>query len=302
MNTHNTTLSDQELHAYVDGTLSEERRAEVDLLLEQDEALAARVGDYFSLNTMLRERYDRVLDEPLPQRLRAVVTTASTSKPGRAWGAAANWPQFASMAAMLVFGIGVGLSYNALHGSGSNDSSGFNTAQSTNVTAARYNEPITNFAQQAAIAHVVYAPDTQHPVEIGQDHEQDLVKWLSSRIGMDVHPPSLAASGYQLIGGRLLPGNEGPIAQFMYNDAHGERVTLCISRRHTQTKTTAFRLYQDGPVNVFYWVDGDIGYAVSGGIDHQQLLGLAHDIYAQLTMANPGGTSNDRSTMPVATD
>lgn len=298
MSQNNTTISDQELHAYVDGTLPEERRAIVDRLLEQDEALAARVGDYFSLNAMLRERYDRVLEEPLPQRLRASVA-ASMAQPGRKWGAAANWPQFASMAAMLVFGIGVGLSYNALRGGVSMSAA---PLQGGSLTATRYNEPMTNFVQQAAIAHVVYAPDMQHPVEIGQDHEQDLVKWLSSRIGMDVRPPSLAASGFQLIGGRLLPGTDGPIAQFMYNDAHGERVTLCISRRHAPTKTTAFRLYQDGPVNVFYWVDGDIGYAVSGGIDHQQLLGLAHDIYAQLTMANSGAASGVASGHAVTAD
>jgi len=286
MSQQNPTISDQELHAYVDGTLSEARRATVDQLLEQDEALAARIGDYFSLNTMLHDRYDRVLDEPVPERLRSALKPV---KPGKSWGAAANWPQFASMAAMLVFGVGVGLSYNALRPGNPAPAVGAAGETGGGLTATRYTEGITNFAQQAAIAHVVYAPDVQHPVEIGEDHEQDLVKWLSSRIGMDVHPPSLANSGFQLIGGRLLPGNDGPIAQFMYNDAHGERVTLCISRRHAQTKTTAFRLYQDGPVNVFYWVDGDIGYAVSGGIDHQLLLNLAHDVYAQLTMANPGG-------------
>lgn len=274
MNQANPTISDQELHAYVDGTLAEDRRAAIDQLLEQDEALAAKVGDYFSLNTMLHERYDRVLDEPVPARLKPRLH--------RSWREAANWPQFAGMAAMLVFGIGVGLSYNALRpGSRALPAASADGA----YTAARYNEGIGNFAQQAAIAHVVYSPDAEHPVEIGEDHEQELVKWLSSRIGMDVRPPSLANSGFQLIGGRLLPGSDGPIAQFMYNDVHGERVTLCISRRNAQTKTTAFRLYQDGPVNVFYWVDGDVGYAVSGGIDRQVLLGLAHDVYAQLTNA-----------------
>jgi anti-sigma factor RsiW len=283
MNQANTPISDQELHAYVDGTLEDERRELIDQLMEQDEGLAARIGDYFSLNTMLHERYDRVLDEPIPERLKPKIR--------KSWREAANWPQFAGMAAMLVFGVGVGLSYNALKPSNGQGSGPSSTGSGGDYTATRYNESITNFAHQAAIAHVVYAPDTQHPVEIGEDHEQDLVKWLSSRIGMDVRPPSLANSGFQLIGGRLLPGNDGPIAQFMYNDVHGQRVTLCISRRTTQTKTTAFRLYQDGPVNVFYWVDGDIGYAVSGGIDHQVLLSLAHDVYAQLTSAAPNAAA-----------
>jgi anti-sigma factor RsiW len=41
-------------------------------------------------------------------------------------------------------------------------------------------------------------------------------------------------------------------------------------------------------VNVFYWVDGDYGYAVSGGIDRKVMLQIAHDVYAQLTSATPG--------------
>jgi anti-sigma factor RsiW len=41
-------------------------------------------------------------------------------------------------------------------------------------------------------------------------------------------------------------------------------------------------------VNVFYWVDGDYGYAVSGGIDRKVLLQLSHDVYAQLTAVKGG--------------
>jgi anti-sigma factor RsiW len=69
----------------------------------------------------------------------------------------------------------------------------------------------------------------------------------------------------------------------MYRGPGDERVTLCISHRKVNSNTTAFKLYQDGPVNVFYWVDGDYGYAVSGGIDRNVLLQLSHDVYAQLT-------------------
>jgi len=269
MNPQRPSISDQDLHAYVDGVLPEAQRAALDAQLEHDPQRAAELSDYFALNNMLHERYDRVLTEPLPERLKPRVRAR--------WRAALNWPQFAGMAATLVIGVGLGLGYGAMQtrGAGAPHGGGF--------TATRYNDSGANFAQQAAIAHVVYSPDTQHPVEIGQDHEQELVKWLSSRIGMNVRPPSLVNSGFQLIGGRLLPGADGPIAQFMYNDARGERITLCISRRKVETSTTAFRLYQDGPVNVFYWIDGDIGYAVSGGIDHTTLLSLAHDVYAQLT-------------------
>jgi anti-sigma factor RsiW len=144
------------------------------------------------------------------------------------------------------------------------------------------------FARQAAVAHVVYMPAIDRPAAMTADHEQDFVQWLSDRLGINVHPPMLSKSGFNLSGGRLLPGADGPTAQFMYRGPNGERVTLCISRRQVNSNTTAFKLYQDGPVNVFYWVDGDFGYAVSGGIDRKELLQLSHDVYSQLTGAAPG--------------
>jgi hypothetical protein len=49
---------------------------------------------------------------------------------------------------------------------------------------------------------------------------------------------------------------------------------------------------------VFYWIDGDFGYAVSGGIDRKALLELSHDVYAQLTANGtvPSGASGAGST------
>jgi anti-sigma factor RsiW len=74
----------------------------------------------------------------------------------------------------------------------------------------------------------------------------------------------------------------------MYRESKDERVTPCISHRNANTNTTAFKLYRDGSVNLFYRVDGNFGYAVSGGIDRSVLLQLSHDVYAQLTAAPRG--------------
>jgi anti-sigma factor RsiW len=140
-----------------------------------------------------------------------------------------------------------------------------------------------NFVHEAALAHVVYMPEVARPDAMGASQEQDFVQWLANRLGTDVHPPMLSRSGFELAGGRLLPGPDGDVAQFMYRNAKGERVTLCISHRKVSSNTTAFKLYEDGPVSVFYWIDGDFGYALSGGIDRKVLLQLSHDVYAQLT-------------------
>ncbi|SMG58903.1 anti-sigma factor family protein [Paraburkholderia susongensis] len=269
-------IGEEDLHAYVDGTLSDERRAEVERALEQNAELATRVSDYFSLNNLFHERYDRVLSEPVPKRLQMNAPRRSRM--------AANWPrfaaQFAGMAAALVLGVGIGM-----HKSGDLIAPVALDHVNTRAVSA---DSAEGFARQAAVAHVVYMPSVVRPSDMSADHEQDFVQWLANRLGTSVHPPMLSKSGFSLSGGRLLPGADGPTAQFMYSGPNGERVTLCISRRRENANTTAFKLYQAGPVNVFYWVDGDFGYAVSGGIDRKELLQLAHDVYAQLTGVAPG--------------
>lgn len=268
-------VTEDEIHAYVDGTLSGSRRADIERELERNPDLAARVSDYFSLNTLMRDRYDRVLSEPVPERLRPVPEAGSTVRRTRE---AANWPRFAGLAAALVIGVGIGW---GTHFGTSAMSSSPGGADLHTVSA----DSSELLARQAALAHVVYMPEVVRPDNMsGSAQEQDFVQWLADRLGTNVHPPMLEKSGFELSGGRLMPGdNGGQVALFMYHNAQGERLTLAISHRRVSSNTTAFKLYQDGPVNVFYWVDGDFGYAVSGGMDRNVLLQVSHDVYSQLT-------------------
>src|SRR5439155_16750884 len=76
--------------------------------------------------------------------------------------------------------------------------------------------------------------------------------WLSKRLGTEIKPPSLKPIGSELIGGRLLPGDSGQVAQFMYHDATGQRLTLYVTRETPKLANqpeTAFRFGRDGPVN-----------------------------------------------------
>ena len=60
------------------------------------------------------------------------------------------------------------------------------------------------------------------------DQEAHLVAWLSKRLGTQLKIPQLSGLGFNLVGGRLLPGDQGPVAQFMYQDAQGQRLTLYV--------------------------------------------------------------------------
>jgi anti-sigma factor RsiW len=68
----------------------------------------------------------------------------------------------------------------------------------------------------------------------------------------------------------------------MYHDSTGQRLTLYVSNENAVNRDTGFRFAQEGPVNVFYWVDGKFGYALSAGIAQNELARVATAVYDQL--------------------
>lgn len=266
-----TPISEHELHAYVDGLLPEDGRARVEAWLLEHPEEAARVQAYRSHNEALHRLFSPVAEEPLPDHLRQLATPpagadfppAAVNPKKRVFLPSGSMLRIAASVAIAIFS---GLAGWLGHGH----------------FAAREMAHAVPLSRQAAIAHVVYSPDIRRPVELGADQEEALVKWLSKRLGVAVNPPRLGAQGYELIGGRLLPGNSGPVAQFMYQDASGQRLTLYLSTENARPQDAGFRFAREGEVNVFYWVDGRFGYALSAGMDKGELARIATAVYDQL--------------------
>lgn len=255
-------ITEDELQAYVDDALTEEHRAAVEEHLDRHPADAERVAAYRAQKLALKALFQPMLDEPLPDRLHAL-TVQPLRAPAGGWRSGL-WQRLAAGVFIAALGGAGGWLAHGQYGSGDR--------------MAR----LVPLSHQAAIAHVVYSPDVRRPVEIAADQEEALVKWLSKRLGTPVRPPKLGGLGYELVGGRLLPGNSGPVAQFMYHDASGQRMTLYVTTEGTEKRDTGFRFAREGPVNVFYWVDGKFGYALSAGIDKGELAKVATAVYDQL--------------------
>lgn len=254
-------ITEADLHAYVDGLLPMARRVEIQDYLAARPDEAARLDAYRAQNAALHALFDPVLDEPVPGRLTATQPL--------------GYGMLQRVAAGITIAFFSGSIGWVLHGARDTD---MRVAQ--NSSAVLQQE--SRLVHQAAIAHVVYSPDVRHPVEIGADQEDQLVTWLSKRLGTPIHPPRLGKLGFELIGGRLLPGDSGPVAQFMYNNTAGQRLTLYVSTDQAKNKDTGFRFAEQGPVNVFYWIDGKFGYALSAGINKAELSKIATAVYDQL--------------------
>ena len=144
---------------------------------------------------------------------------------------------------------------------------------------------------RAAVAYAVYQPEQRHPVEVAADQQEHLVQWLSKRLARPLTVPGLQAQGFELVGGRLLPGEHGARAQFMYQNAAGQRITLYLGALDGAPLET-FRFDQQGPVASFYWVERGFGYAITGELPRPALQALATVVYEQLqhAPAQPAGT------------
>ena len=259
-----TTLpvSDEDLQAYADGQLAGSRREAVEQALARDPSLGARVGAIREQNVELRHAVDPWLAERVPPRL-----IAAAEGPTHRGMLRRAWPALAA-AATLVAGIGIGW-------------------LARDVVLERAGTP-TSFAQEAAFTHALYSAEQRRPVEVWANEEASLARWLTRRTGTSVHITDLTAHGFTLVGGRLLSGNQKPAGLLMYENADKQRITLQwrLSRdKHADIGETAFRYVNQNGVGVFYWIDDDCEYAVSGPFDRTQLLGYARVIYGQLAAA-----------------
>jgi anti-sigma factor RsiW len=256
-------IGEADLHAFVDGQLDGPRRAELEAYLAEHEAPRLQVARWQAQKEALQGFYAPVMEEPIPMRLTSLPAT-------RRWG----WGSLAAGVAIAI------VSANAAwfaRGAWAPPEPARSASAILPLT-----EAAGTFYERAAIAHAVYAPEVRRPVEVGGDQEQALATWLSKRLGATINAPKLSNISYELVGGRLLPGGSGPVAQFMYANPAGQRLTLYVTRE-AAGKKTAFQFKQDGPVNVFYWVDEHFGYAISGAADRAELLRVSEEVYKQLS-------------------
>jgi anti-sigma factor RsiW len=246
------SVTEFDLHAYIDGMLPEVRRTAIEEYLAGHSEDAERLRAYRRQIEELHALFDPVLEEPVPGRL-IEVRRSRWLRPSL---------RSALIAAWLGLGGVIGWHMQA-----------YNSSRVAETTA---------WAHRAAVAHVIYSPEVRHPVEVGADQETHLVNWLSKRLGAQLKVPHLGGVGYTLVGGRLLPGDSGPVAQFMYQDGKGLRLTLYVRTNPDDTRETAFRFAQENKVGVFYWLDNKLGYALSGEIEKAELLRVATAVYRQL--------------------
>jgi anti-sigma factor RsiW len=254
-------ISEDELHAYVDGELPSDRRAAVEAWLAINQDDRGRVAAWRSQMDAIRAHFGNVATEPLPPRINI----------DKLMRAGHRGKQFGMAAAALAFVIGATAGW---------------IGRGEFTLQPRMASGFERFTTDALDAHKLYAVEVRHPVEVSGSEQDHLVQWLSKRVGCQLRAPNLEKVGLKLVGGRLLPGPTGAAAFFMYESASGERYTFYMGKSNVQE--TALRYNVQGSTSAVYWVNDNVAYVVSGESDRSKLQQVAAIAYDQLDAKGSG--------------
>ena len=253
-------VEEDELQARVDGRLPPERSAEVNAYLAANPEEEARLSRYVAQKQMLSAAFADEPAGPIPGRLRVARLLEEQRR--------RRYRRFAQIAAAVAL-VAVGAA------------GGWAARYSVPAFFASSNSALADartITADAISAHRVFSVEVRHPVEVDVGQEAHLVQWLSKRLGRPLVVPDLSAAGFHLMGGRLLPAEDSPAAQFMYENGK-ERLTLYL--RSGIGGETAFRYSEENGIGAFYWSDEGFGYALAAKADRNLLLRLAEIIYQQ---------------------
>ena len=116
-------IADEDLMAYADGELDAEQRGAIEAALAVDAALRTRVAALHAQREQVAAAYAAALDEPVPDRLRALLESqpkrpavvrfaaAPAPSPQRASDSGLSWKHWGGMAASVLLGALLGLQF-----------------------------------------------------------------------------------------------------------------------------------------------------------------------------------------------
>ncbi len=255
-------ITEDDIHAYVDGLLAPARRAEVEAFLACHPREAERVEAYRAQNIALHRLFDGQPGEPLPSPLEEQAKAIATKR--QRLGRSRSLSRVAAGLAAIVLG-GSALWY-------------------TYDQHVEPDDPLVAFTRRATDAHMLLADRAY--TQQASSSAGNVVGWLAQTLtGAPLGAPDLADHGFELVAQRILPTETGPAAQLLYKGQDGNRISLYVGASSKQHET-AFTFMQRDDVSQFYWQNAGFAYSLIGYLERDALLRLAESISNGLTGLN----------------
>ena len=195
----NTTPSEYEIHAYVDGRLDESRREAVEFYLARHPERAEQVRAWQRDAQQLRAQLSG-LDLPDNPALDPGYIRARRHGQVRVrWAAAA----------VVLLSLSIG-------GVGGWEARGWGQSA--------IEPPMADALQ----AHRMFAPDKGSRLDVVYRRNSDMQAWLDSHFERAPRLPALDAAGFLPVGARLLATAAGPAAMVFYEDRQGDTISFYV--------------------------------------------------------------------------
>jgi len=214
-------VSEAELHAFVDGQLSDERALAVAVWLAEHPRDGLRVDGWRTQNESIQRAFPPPARERATLAFRAPDSDAPLTMPPTPaiedYRAKRRRRQTLSLVAAFAAGaLAAGAMAVGAHRMTARPALSEPIFLETPA-------PVDEFARRAAEAWRTYAQDPLHPVEVEARDLAGLAKWLKDRTGLE-RPPSIAEA--RLLGGRVLPARGKNAAFLLYRLATGDLLAL----------------------------------------------------------------------------
>jgi len=251
------TITEQELHAFIDGELDDRRMAEMTQLVAADPVLAARIAAFRSDKLRLGEVYGTLDTRALPSQWLRLIEAHERSRRSLARMRVSTRVLTAIAASLLII-FGGWLALTNRNASGPD-------AIVTEALAARQDS---------------MAP--KQVIDIGPGVSQAPNRVLSTALTMNLKAPDLTRIGYHLADVRVYSGVPGGKAvELRYRDQQSRLFTLYV--RHPSSPARVDLSERDG-LRICIWQDDVIGTVMVGDMSAGEMARAASAAYAGLNL------------------
>jgi len=244
-------MTDDDLHAFVDGVLDAGRRPAVERHLAAHPEAAARVAAWQAVGASLRKATAWKTREPVPARLD--ITRLHEARRARRW-------QPARVAAGILVALAVGAG------------SGWMARGPSMPTG------VASVAMEAAAAHRMFAAGGEYAAPYDATARAELASWLSRKLGRPATPPDLSRSGFHLVSGQLVATDQGPAGMYLYDGPRGVRITLFMRPMEKRDMSAPMRPMHGADTVGYVWAQNGLGFSLVTGVPMEMLHGLANQI------------------------
>ena len=255
--TEHNVIPNEDLHAFIDGELSQARASALAAEIERDPGLAKRAAAFRADKKKLIEIYGPLIDKPLPSQWLAMIDRHRNRRP---WFQFALSPMFVAQRTMLAAAAAVVILI----------------AGWTIMQTASLRDDDALVAEALSVWADSTASNNRTPDQTTFSADAD----LKAALGDHLKAPDLSKMGFKLTSVRVYAGTAGKKAvKLDYRDSQNRLFALYLQASPGNER---FDMIKRGNVRICVWQDDVLSTVMLGDVTAAEMLRLASLAYTGL--------------------